>query len=130
MSEANVEAMRELIDAFNSRNMEAIATLFAPEAEIVPIRAAVEDISYSGPNVAAKWIAAVDEAWDHLTVEPGEIVDAGDRAVGTGRVRGRGRASGAEIDVEAVCIARFDAGRITHLRISTDVRKTLEASGL
>ena len=130
MSEATVEATRELIDAFNSRNVEALAALFAPEAEIIPIRAAVEDVSYSGPDLATKWIAAIDEAWDHLTAEPGEIRDLGDRVLGIGRVHGRGRASGAEIDVEAVFIARFDGERITHLRLSTDVSGTLEAAGL
>jgi ketosteroid isomerase-like protein len=130
MSEENVESMRAVIDAFNRRGVEALTALLAAEAEIVPIRAALEDTVYHGPDAVAEWYGAVDESWEELMVEFEGARDGGDLVVGLGRLRGRGRESGAPIDIEAASVAHFRDGLITKLQFFTNRAEALEAAGL
>ena len=131
MSRENVEVMRAVMDAFNRRDVEALGALLAPDAEIVPMRAALESNSaYRGPNAAADWYAAVEEAWVNLSADFEGTREVGDRVLGFGRIRGRGRGSGAAIDVEATAVAHFRAGLITRLQIFTNREEALEAVGV
>ena len=131
MSRERRETLGLVVDAFNRRDVEGLAALLANDAEIVPTRAALEaTTAYRGPTAAAQWYAAVDESWDELVVEIDELRERGDRVLGFGRIRGRGRQSGAAIDVEAAAVARFRDGLITNLRIYTSRTEALEAAGL
>ncbi|MGI9019755.1 MAG: nuclear transport factor 2 family protein [Solirubrobacterales bacterium] len=129
MSEEN-EIVRKLIEAFNRRDAEALQALLAPDAEIVPMRAALEDTVYRGPDAASQWYAALDQSWEGLTVEVEEIRDVAQGVLAIGRIRGRGRESGAGIDVEAASLVRFRDGLVTRLRTYSDVAQALEAAGL
>ena len=130
MSEENVEIMRAVIDAFSRRDVEALTALLATDVEIVPIRAALEGTVYSGPDAVAEWYGAVDESWEELTAKIDEMRDGGDSVLGFGRLQGRGRESGAPIDIEAASVAHFRNGLITRLRIFTNRSEALEAAGL
>ena len=130
MSEENVESMRAVIEAFNRRDAEALKALLSPDAQVVPIRAAIEDTVYRGPDAAEQWIAAIDESWEELRVELTEAREAGDRVLGLGRIRGQGRESGAPIDVEAAAVAHFRDGLITTLHTYTNPADAYKAAGL
>jgi ketosteroid isomerase-like protein len=56
-SEENVESVLRGVDAFNRRDVEAFAALGTPDVEVVPMRAAVEAISYRGPEGVAQFFA-------------------------------------------------------------------------
>jgi ketosteroid isomerase-like protein len=117
MSSKNVESMRAVAEAFNRRDVEGLERLLADDVEIVPIRAAVEaGTVYLGPDAVAQWYAAVDASWDELRAEVEDLRDGGDRVLASGRIRGRGRESGAVIDVEAASVAHFRNGLITRLQ--------------
>jgi ketosteroid isomerase-like protein len=130
MSEENVESMRAVVEAFNRRDVKALKALLATDAEIVPVRAAVEDTIYGGPDAAEQWVAAINESWEELFVEIEEARDGGDRVLALGRIRGQGRESGAPIDVEAASVAYFRDGLITALHNYTNLAAALEAAGL
>jgi ketosteroid isomerase-like protein len=129
MSEENVESMRAVVEAFNRRDVKALKAFLTTDAEIVPIRAAIEDTIYRGPDAAEQWVAAIDESWEELFVEIEEERDGGDRVLALGRIRGRGRESGAPIDVEAASVAYFRDGLVTTLRTYTNRAEALEAAG-
>lgn len=78
MTEPEAAIGRAVVEAFNRRDVRALEALLAPDAEIVPIRAAVEDTVYRGPNVAARWFSAVDASWEDLTVTVEEVRAAAD----------------------------------------------------
>ena len=131
MSKENVESIRAVIEAFNRRDVEALKTLFVTDAEIVPVRAALEGTVYRGPDAVEHWIAAVDESWEELRVElEGGVRDGGDRVLVLGRIHGQGRESGAPIDVVAAAVAYFRDGLITTLHNYTNPAEALEAAGL
>jgi ketosteroid isomerase-like protein len=131
ISQDNIEIVRAVMDAFNRRDVEGLEALLAPDVEIVPLRAAVESNSaYRGPTAAADWYAAVEEAWVNLMGEFEGAREVGDRVLVFGRIRGRGRGSGAALDVEAAGVAHFRAGLITRLQIFTNREEALQAAGL
>jgi ketosteroid isomerase-like protein len=130
MSQENVEAMRAAMEAFNRRDGEGFGALLARDAEIVPVRAALEGTVYRGPDAAAKYCAAVDESWADLRWEVEEIRDGGSWVLALGHIRGGGRESGAVIDARAGWVAHFHDGFVTTFQTYADREKALEAVGL
>ena len=130
MSQENVEAMRAAMEAFNRRDADAFGALFADDAEIVPVRAALEGIVYRGPDAAAQYCAAIDETWENLAWEIEDMRDGGDWVLALGRIRGEGRGSGVGIDARAGWIARFSDGLARSFHTYADRREALEAVGL
>jgi ketosteroid isomerase-like protein len=62
----NVEIMQTAMKAFNRRDGEGFDALLTEDAEIVPVRAALEGIVFRGPNAATQYCTAVDESWENL----------------------------------------------------------------
>ena len=73
-----MEIVRTAMDAFNRRDAKTFAAYLAEDAEIVPMRAALEGTVYRGPDAASQYCAAVDESWDNLRWEVEEVRDGGD----------------------------------------------------
>jgi ketosteroid isomerase-like protein len=130
MSLANVEVMRAAIAAFNRRDGEGFGAFLANDAEIVPVRAALEGIVYRGRTAATQYCAAVENSWENLTWEVEEIRDGDDWVLALGRIQGRGRGSGAAVDAKGAWLARFKDGLVTNFRTYPDRREALEAVGL
>jgi ketosteroid isomerase-like protein len=130
MPEANVEIVRSVMESFNRRDVEGFAAHLAPDAEIVPLRAAVDGTVYRGPDAAAVFFAAVDETWDGLSVDVEELLGGDGWVLGLGRIRGRGRGSGAGVDVEAALVVRFRGALITRFHTYTDRAEARQAVGL
>ena len=130
MSQENLEGVRTAMEAFNRRDAEAFGALFAEDAEIVPVRVAVDGTVYRGPDAASQYCAAVDESWEQLRWDVEEIRDGGEWVLALGHIRGRGRGSGAVIDARAGWLARFHEGRITNFRTYSDREQALDAVGL
>src|SRR5438105_2846370 len=90
MSQRNVEIMRTALDAFNRRDGDAFGALLDEHAEIVPVRAALEGVTFRGVGAGAQYCAAADETWGDLRWEIREIRDGdepGAQGRGLGRVR-------------------------------------------
>jgi ketosteroid isomerase-like protein len=130
MSKENVETMRGAMDAFNRRDGERFGAFLAADAEIIPVRAALEGTVYRGPEAAERYCAAVDETWDDLTWEIDDIRDGREWVLAVGRIRGRGRGTGAVIDASAGWVARFRGGLVTSFHTYADRAEALEAVGL
>jgi ketosteroid isomerase-like protein len=130
MAQENVEVVRTAMEAFNRRDGEGFGAVLARDAEIIPVRAALEGTVYRGPDAAAQYCAAVDESWEDLRWEVEEIRDGGGWVLALGRIRGGGRGSGAAIDVSAAWVARFREGLVTSFHTYTNRLEALEALGL
>jgi hypothetical protein len=50
----NVETMRAAIEAFNRRDSKSFGAFLAADAEIVPVRSALEGVVYRGPDAASE----------------------------------------------------------------------------
>jgi len=130
MSQENVEIARAAFEAISRRDVKAIEALLAPDCEIVPFRAAVDNTVFRGPDAAAKWFVAIDESWETLSLEAETFRDGGDWVLSLGRVQARGRSSGVDLDVQAAAVWHFGDCLITHIKAYTDRREALADLGL
>jgi ketosteroid isomerase-like protein len=130
MSQENVETVRAAIEAFNRRDGESFDALLADNAEIVPVRAALEGTVYRGPNAATQYCAAVEASCEDLTWEVEEVRDGGTWVLALGRIRGRARGSGAASDARGAWLARFSGRTVTSFRTFPERGEALEAVGL
>ena len=72
----------------------------------------------------------VDEAFDAVQLECLEIRDLGERIVVVGRLRARGKASGAETESAIAWVVDFKAGKVIWMRDYLDPTDALGAAGL
>jgi ketosteroid isomerase-like protein len=79
--------------AVNARDRAAIQALSAPD---ILVGTTVE--AYRGAEALLEWLDEGDDAFDDFTVELLEVEEVGGHVVASMRQRGRGKASGAEVD--------------------------------
>jgi ketosteroid isomerase-like protein len=107
--------VRRAFDAFNLRQTEAFLELFDGDAEIVPVRAALENVIYQGRDGVRRFIEDTDASWSDRQAEVLDLEVSGEQALVIGRSRLTGRASGARteqalawtISVRDGCIERL-----------------------
>jgi ketosteroid isomerase-like protein len=127
---SDVDIMRAALAAFNRRDGAGFDALLDQNAEIVPVRAALEGVTFRGPDAASQYCAAVGESWEELRWEVEEIRDLGGRVIALGHIQGRGRDSGAGIDATAAWVADLHDGLIRRFQTYSDRAEALEAVGL
>jgi len=131
MSEENVEVVRQLVAAFNQRDLAGLSDSFAPDVEWEPAGpAAVERALYRGRDEVLGGFAAAWEAWDVFEVEESEVRDAGDSVVWLGSARLRGGASHVQFDQTFAIHFLVRAGKVVRFRGFLEWREALESAGL
>jgi len=129
MSEANVEAVRAFIDAYNRRDFDAATEAFDPEIDwILPERQSSD--SGRGKAAVIRFFEEIDEIWEDLQLRPQEHIDAGDRIATRLRHYGLSK-SGAEIDTELYHqVVTFRDGRMVRIEYFATWPEALEAAGI
>ncbi len=130
MSQKNVETMQRAMDAFNKRDGNAFDCLLADDAVIMPVRASLEGTTYSGHDAGTQYCSAVAKSWHGLRWRVEEMREGDGWVLALGRIRSRGRDSGAMIDARAGWLAHFREGRITRFQTFTSRENALKAAGL
>ena len=135
MSRENVDLHRWIVEAYNRRDYEGLAAKLAPDVEWVPALIGRADNrpedEFRGIEGYWRWVAETREVMDEYTIEPDQYRDAGDgRVLMLGQIRGRGRASGAEVRAPLGQVMTFREGRVVSYRGYLDLAEALEAVGL
>lgn len=130
MSQKNVDVVRRSAEAYNRRDVAGFEACFAEDAEIVPLRAAVEGTVDRGPGAAARFLAGFDDVLEGMSVELEEVRDGPDWVLALGFLRGRGLGSGADVEARLSIVVRFRDGLITSFRVYPDRAAAFAAVGL
>ena len=141
MSEEKIDVARRLIELFNrigastgdstliaSPDREAIKEITTDDLEIVPLRAALEGTVFRGPNALDDFWAASRESWETLRMDIDEVSEHGDRVLAVGRLRGRSRETGMEVEAPMGWVATFANGKIASIRTYPSVAEAREAA--
>jgi ketosteroid isomerase-like protein len=133
MARDKVEVARQVFDAYNRRDVDGLfAELATPDFEYYPaITTALDGGSgYRGREGVERFAADTSESWEELQSFPEEFRDLGDRVVVLGRLKGRGKGSGAPVDTPSVNIFDFRGDRIWRSRVYLDRAEGLREAGL
>jgi ketosteroid isomerase-like protein len=110
VSEGSEFAAR-LYAAINARDRAAIQALSAPD---IVVGTTVE--AYRGTEALLEWLDEGDDAFDDFTYELLEVEDVAGHVVASIRQRGRGKASGAEVDHRFTHVWSLRDGRAIRLQ--------------
>ena len=72
----------------------------------------------------------MEEAFEDYRVEPEDFIDAGEAVVVPVRITGRGKASGAEMELRAAHLWVIRKGKATRSDVYRTLGEALEAAGL
>jgi ketosteroid isomerase-like protein len=133
MSQENVEAVRRVSDAYNRRDVGAMLDELHPEIEWYPwlqVQLGGEATVYRGHEGIREGIRDGEDAFSEIQAEQSELRDLGDQVIAIGRLRARGKESGAVTDSAIAWIVDFEGGKVIRVREYLDPAEALEAAGL
>ena len=133
MSQDNVEAFKRAIEAYNRRDIDAFLEQIDAEVEWHgALQALLESkgTEYRGHEGVRQWVRDIDEALADIRLELPDIRDLGERIVAIGRLRARGKASGAETESPFGCVVEWRDGKATRLVSFLSQAEALDAAGL
>jgi ketosteroid isomerase-like protein len=133
MSEQNVESFKRGTEAYNRRDVDELLKTLDPEVEwhsalLIPFGGAAT-VS-RGHDGVLELLDEVDEALAEIHLDYSEIRDLGDRIVGIGRIRTRGKQSGAVTEMAFGTVTDMKNGRAIRIWTYLDPQEALEAAGL
>ena len=133
VSRENVEAFKRAAEAANRGDIEALLAELDPEVEwhsALVASVAGEAGVYRGHEGVREWRRGQEEAFAEIHAEFSKIRDLGDRLVATGRLRTRGKESGADTESPVVWVVEFKDHKVIYARPYLDPKQGLEAAGL
>jgi|SRR5215204_4290433 len=136
MSQENVETLKRGYETFNrgdtSEIVELAREIGAPDVEWGATGAfpGVEGM-YRGPEAMQDWMDIIRSEWKEFGVSLDEVLHDGDDVlVVAERLRGRGRESGAEVEMRIFSTYWFSGRKLKRRAAFTDPEEALEAAAL
>ena len=133
MSDKNLQAARGLYDAFNRGDLDTFERGLSRDL----VWNEAENSLYAGGNPYRSFETLRDSVFgptqrdfDEFRVDLQQLIDAGEFAVGTGRYRGRNRATGRELTAQFCHLMHFDPdSKLDRVQEFTDTLAEAEVSG-
>ena len=118
---ADARLAYEFAAAFNRRDMAAMRRLVTDDLEVIPLRAAIEDVAYHGKDGLARWVRDVDEIWTDLEILVDAVEDpAPDKQLVRARLVGRGHESDAPVETAVLFNVDFVGDRARRIATVLD----------
>jgi uncharacterized protein len=130
MSQENAEIVRQSLDAYSRRDVEAMRALNDPDLEL-DWSASVGWLAgvYRGFDEALRFYAGYFDAFDKIVIEPDRFIEAGDSVVVPNVARQWGR-DGIEVSARSTLVFTVRNRKITRIRLYQDTGQALKAVGL
>jgi ketosteroid isomerase-like protein len=137
MSQENVDLVRRLYEAVAARDSDAVLSIYDPElvwdhTNNTELARLVGGTVYHGHEGLQDWSRQFYEAWENVTAELEDVIDAGDdRVVAVLNYRGRGRVSGLEVEFTRMAgIFTIRDARVVRADWYRDEADALPAAGI
>jgi ketosteroid isomerase-like protein len=132
MSQENVEIVRNQFGATNEGDFARVVRYWSDDIElVVPADAFLEGGTFEGKVVVGRWFLDWFRSFERgyrFNLE--EARDLGDAVLVVAKHRGRGRASGAEVQVRMAYLYRVRDGKVVRIDLYPGRAEALEALGL
>jgi uncharacterized protein len=131
VSQANVEIVKQALDAFDPPDADILAEVTTRDFEWFPaLPGSVGGGSYRGREGIEKYFEDIRNSWEEFRVLAEEFRDLGDRVLMFGRVQVHGRGSGVPVDTPLGVVFDFRGGKISRSRTYLGHGEALRAAGL
>ena len=125
MSQENVEIVRRCYEALDRRDWSVLTDLVDPECETDLSRNIFNPEVYRGFAGIERWLSGVDDIWDDFHAMPTELIDAGNDVVAAVTVRGKGKESGVEVEMNIFGVWTLRGSKV--VRVMGGLRDRSEA---
>jgi ketosteroid isomerase-like protein len=129
MQPGSVELVREIIDALNRGDVEAMLARMDPDFEWRPLEDSPVSRNYRGHEHVRRYVEDWLSTFDNLRLELVEPSAVGDQVVVVVRGHGRGRASGVELHSSFCQVWTLRGGRAVRMEEHATRRQGLAALG-
>jgi len=133
MSQENAEVVRQVVEAFNRRDLSVMTQIFDPEIEW-SWSSSLSGLTGVGTYYGIEGVEAATreffKAWEIFRQEAEEFIEEGDDVVVVVRMNGRLKGSDQEIEQTAGHIWTFRDARVIRFRAFHTPAEALEAAGL
>ena len=131
MSQENVKIARRIYGGWLRGDFRTGADIFDPDIEF-KLRFGLDESEGRGADaLASAWLDYLRSWEDWRTGEITDVIESGDGVVVVSPIRGRGKHSGAEVEIpDAACAFAFQNGKIVRIVLTGSRREALEAVGL
>ena len=130
MPEKNVEIVRRAIAAYGREGLDGVLRFYDPEIEWTSTDDYIEGATYRGHEGVRRYLGRMEDEFKDLQIEPVELIDAGGQVISRVRFTGRGKASGAPVEMTLISVGLLRDGLVYRVRNYTDMAGALEAAGL
>lgn len=130
MSQQNVDLVRAGYDAFACGDYAFMLDRFDPDIEVTEPAGFPDARTYHGPPGVLEAIANWAGGWQDFHQDVERIIDAGDQVVGLVRHHGRGKQSGAPVELRLGYLHTIKNGKIVRWEMFETWDEALEAAGL
>ena len=136
MSQENVEVVRRVYEAAARRDRATVFSLYDPDVEWDGTRSRWSEVSTGKPHFHGhedlqRFFRQYYEMWESFEDDLQELIDAGDQVVSVVTSRGRGRASGVDVEWPGnVGVWTIRNGKVVRVVWFSTRGEALEAVGL
>jgi ketosteroid isomerase-like protein len=131
VSQANVEVFKRATDALNRLDLDAYVSFCTADYEWFPVLGGtVEGNSFRGREGVEEYFGELRDAWEEFRYVIDDLRDLGDRVLSLGRLEGRGRGSGVQVELPIAVISDFREGKARRTRAFSDHGEALRAARL
>ena len=123
--------VRQAIDAYTDRGIDAWAEFFAPEVNWRAIEGAADDVGeMDGVPAMRAYLQDWLDMFDDLTIEILQLTDVGDdRVVAEHHIAGRAKISGVETELRYAVVYTVRNGKIVRGREYATIEQAFEVVG-
>jgi ketosteroid isomerase-like protein len=117
VSRENVEIVRRVYEAAARHDSAAVLALYDPQVELDSSRLELVGPGgvHRGHEGLRRFFREWHEAWENVEYDYDELIDAGDHVVSVVTRRGRGRASGADVELHVALVWTVRAGQVVRV---------------
>jgi len=129
MSEENVDLVRGLLERFIATG-ELSWDLMHEDIVVHDHDTVLDTGDYRGHAGLRAMIENWESAWSDYSMEPDELLDAGERVVVVFKMTAKGRASGVELERQDAMLFAVRHGKVSRLDYFNNRAQAVEAAGL
>jgi ketosteroid isomerase-like protein len=130
MSHENVEAVRAVYAGWREGDFRAGTERYDEFVLMTQGEGFPERGAYIGLDGIGGYMHTFLEAWDHVTIDAEELLDAGESVVAAVVQHATGRDSGAAVEFRYFQVWTFRNGRVIRLDVIRERAAALEAAGI
>ena len=131
MSQENVKAAGQVMDAVAQRGLPRLIALTDPEVEWHSFFALGEgEGAYRGHDAMQRYVNDLHDAWEIVRPEVHDELEVGEVVLLGGRLHYRGKGSGVETEALAGWVLQFRDGKVLYFRAFREPEQALVGVGL